>query len=109
VTVVRVDDGGVVRLLLRGELDLAAAEGLSHMILHEISGFGRVVVDLDGLRFCDSTGVEILLAARDLAREHGAELTVTHPRGIVRRVLRATGAYEELTGPTAKLPVPSTG
>jgi len=32
----------------------------------------RLVVDMSGVDFCDSTGMNVLLAAQRMAREHGA-------------------------------------
>ncbi|NJC72197.1 STAS domain-containing protein [Planosporangium thailandense] len=58
----------------------------------------RVVVDLRGLIFIDSTCVGALVAARQAAINQGRRLVVTHPRGQVLKVLRTAGVLGSLTG-----------
>ncbi|MEU4426016.1 STAS domain-containing protein [Actinoplanes sp. NPDC024001] len=98
--IVRLDDGGVVRLQIRGELDLATADRITEQVDQVLAGPppGQLVVDLAGLTFCDSTGIDALINAREAARARGAGFRVVRPRGIVRRVLHATGKFELLTG-----------
>jgi anti-anti-sigma factor len=74
---------------VRGEVDLATVEQLRAMIGSTIAR--RVVVDLEGCEFVDSTGIAtILLSARELAKE-GRALEVERPSGQVLRVLEMTG------------------
>src|ERR1700761_9637949 len=48
-------DGGVVTLVVRGEIDLASAPVLEHALRDaEASAGARIVVDLGGLDFIDS-------------------------------------------------------
>src|SRR5258708_7120114 len=51
----------------------------------------RLVVDLSGVDFCDSTGVNVLLAAHRQARETGGDLELAAPRPAVRKILQVTG------------------
>ncbi|MFD8596007.1 STAS domain-containing protein [Kitasatospora sp. NPDC059646] len=53
-----------------------------------------VVVDLAGLGFCDSTGVNALLTARTTASAAGIRLVVAGPSQQMLRLLEATGADE---------------
>ncbi|MFC4071054.1 STAS domain-containing protein [Actinoplanes subglobosus] len=99
--IVRLDDGGVTRLLLRGELDLDTGDLFEE---HAARALGdrpaELVVDMDGLTFCDSSGIDVLVAARETAVRAGIGFRVHRPHGIVRRSLTVTGVYELLVGGT---------
>jgi anti-sigma B factor antagonist len=51
----------------------------------------RVVVDLSGIEFCDSTGMNVLLSAMKRLKEQGGTLELAAPRPAVRRILQVTG------------------
>jgi anti-sigma B factor antagonist len=51
----------------------------------------RVVVDLSGVEFCDSTGMNVLLAAMKRLKEKGGVFELAAPRPAVRRILQVTG------------------
>ncbi|MFI6416173.1 STAS domain-containing protein [Streptomyces sp. NPDC050842] len=82
---------GTVVLMLDGELDDDTAVLLRNA-LEENVGAERVVVDCSGLRFCDSTGLNVLLHARSrmLAEGGRVELSGLHPP--VDRMFEITGA-----------------
>jgi anti-sigma B factor antagonist len=75
-----------------GEIDLYTAPQLqSELTRLPRSGFDRVVVDLSEVEFCDSTGMNVLLAAMKRLRERGGTLELAAPRSAVRRILQVTG------------------
>ena len=83
-------DRAVVSLC--GELDLASAPDLQACLQTVLDhGARRVVIDLDGLAFCDSTGISALVRAVNHARRNGRTLVLRRPRAGVRRVLEITG------------------
>ena len=55
---------------------------------------GTVILDLGGVTFLDSTGLQSLLRARDEARGRGEELVLRRPSPAVSRVLDVTGMWE---------------
>ncbi|WP_354644762.1 STAS domain-containing protein [Kitasatospora camelliae] len=57
----------------------------------------RLVVDLAGLGFCDSTGLNALLKTRIAARAAGLPLVLAAPTSQTRRLLEITGADEVFT------------
>ena len=79
------DQAGWV-LALRGELDLASGPALQQQLdAAEADGSGRVLVDLGGLQFMDSTGLQILLGADRRQRGKGQSLMLRRgPRAIQR-------------------------
>jgi len=66
---------------LRGALEAEAGKGSALLI-----------VDLAGLEFMDSTGVQVLLDIRVLMNEHGGKLVLARPQNTVARVLNLVGA-----------------
>ncbi|MFB6811460.1 STAS domain-containing protein [Streptomyces sp. NPDC056387] len=72
----------VVRLA--GEMDIDRAEDFRQALDAVLSDTQRphtVVIDLHGLSFCDSSGLNALLNARTTAAESGQTLYLAAPRG----------------------------
>ncbi|MGZ9934826.1 STAS domain-containing protein [Streptomyces sp. NC-S4] len=72
-TVARDDRG--LRMALAGELDFHTA-GRVEPRLAELAGFGRrnMVLDLSGISFCDSSGIELFLRLHQRCRSAGTQL-----------------------------------
>jgi anti-sigma B factor antagonist len=99
VRIVRLDDGGVTRLMLRGELDLDTGDLFAEQVTRVLAERpDTLVVDLSGLTFCDSSGVDVMVAAHRTAMRAGVGFRVTRPSGIVLRSLTITGVLPVLTG-----------
>ena len=85
------DDHTIVTIC--GEIDLYTAPRL-HSELAGLLADGmpaRVVVDMSGVEFCDSTGMNVLLSCLRRARERGGELEIAAPKPAVRKILQVTG------------------
>ncbi|MFI2608417.1 STAS domain-containing protein [Kitasatospora sp. NPDC018619] len=92
---VEVADRGAVRIVtVDGELDHDSADGLRAALARPAPGDGieRIVVDLAGLRFCDSIGLNLLLRARLEAQAAGVGLELAGPGRLMARLLAITGA-----------------
>jgi anti-sigma B factor antagonist len=78
---------------VQGEIDLYTVPRLQRELASVLAGSDpvRLVVDLSGVDFCDSTGVNVLLAAHRQAREKGGDLELAAPRPAVRKILQVTG------------------
>lgn len=76
-----------------GEIDLYTAPALQAEFTAIASG-SRVIVDLSGVEFCDSTGMNVLLSAMKRSREGGGSFELAGPRPAVRKVLQVTGLDE---------------
>src|SRR4051812_11103474 len=76
----------VVRL--NGDLDLGSASGLA-LRLEGLPGNGprQVVVDLSGVAFIDSSGINVLVSLARALAPAGGRLTLAAPSPHVRRVL----------------------
>ena len=76
-----------------GEIDLYTAPRL-HSELAALLADGmpaRVIIDMSGVEFCDSTGMNVLLSCLRRARERGGELEIAAPKPAVRKILQVTG------------------
>ena len=77
-----------------GEIDLYTAPRLHSQIAAAITSSApgtRIVVDMSGVEFCDSTGMNVLLTCLRQAREQGGELELAAPRPAVMKILQVTG------------------
>ena len=77
-----------------GEIDLYTAPRLQSELAAVIANSApgtRVVVDMSGVEFCDSTGMNVLLSCLRQARDHGGELELAAPRPAVMKILQVTG------------------
>ncbi len=85
--------GEYVVMSVQGEIDLYTVPRLQRELAGVLASAGpvRLVVDLSGVDFCDSTGVNVLLAAHRQARETGGDLELAAPRPAVRKILQVTG------------------
>jgi anti-sigma B factor antagonist len=93
VKVQRRDDVAIVQA--RGELDVATVETL-RAALGAIVTTGRLVLDLRGLSFIDSSGLHLLVALHQRAQRDGFQLTLLAPAAPVDRAIRLCGLDEVL-------------
>ncbi len=81
-------------MIATGEIDLYTAPRLQSELAGVIARAAqapRVVVDMSGVEFCDSTGMNVLLSSLRQARERGGELELAAPHPAVRKILSVTG------------------
>jgi anti-sigma B factor antagonist len=85
----------LTRVRLEGELDVHTAPSLAEaMEQASANGATTIVVDAAALRFCDSSGIQVLVAARERAVEAGGSLTIEGVQGALERVLTVTGLLD---------------
>lgn len=77
---------------MNGEVDLHTAPMLRERI-HELTeqGTDRIVLDLGGLSFMDSTGLGVLVAGLKRLKSRGGELVLAQMQDPVKKVLQVTG------------------
>lgn len=79
-------------MAIAGEIDLYTAPRLQAEFTRLLeNGPARIVIDMSGVEFCDSTGMNVLLSALKRLRERGGTLEVAAPRPAVRKILQVTG------------------
>lgn len=92
-------DGGVVVCTVIGELDVASAPKLRAELVRlvaESEGPPRVVVDLAGVDFLDSTGLGVLLGGLKRVRARDGALVLCRAEPQVRKVFEVTRVIEIL-------------
>lgn len=83
---------------VHGEIDVATAEALWHDLAAVMrSNTGRLVLDLSGTEFVDSSGLQIFARAWRKLQEQGSELVLRGPQRNVRTVLRVSGFDQFIT------------
>jgi anti-anti-sigma factor len=88
-----------VRVSLSGELDMSSAltfDEEMRRIEEECGPAGTVVLDMEGLKFMDSTGLRLIVSAHQRAVRAGRRLAIVHTSKAIRRILRLTGMLERL-------------
>ncbi|WP_433612820.1 STAS domain-containing protein [Dactylosporangium sp. CA-139114] len=85
---------GTVTVTASGELDMTSAPRLINVLRDAIHRHGpsRVDLDLTGVTFMDSTGLQVLVAANT---DVGGGLRITGTSPAVHRLLQLTGVLEE--------------
>jgi anti-sigma B factor antagonist len=89
--------GDAAVLSLHGELDVATTAQLEEALAAaSVERPRRLIVDLSGLEFMDSTGLRAVLAANEDAREAEHELVLVQGPQQVQRLLELTRAVDHL-------------
>ena len=82
----------VVRVAPAGELDVSSSSLLADQLAElRDSGFDRIVLDLRGLTFMDSTGIALILAEDRSARDNGHSFSLIGGSPAIQRVLEICG------------------
>jgi anti-anti-sigma factor len=79
---------------VHGELDIATAGDLERAVLRPREPGERVILDLAGLRFMDSTGLRVLLRARTEAKAGRWDLYVRNVPANVARLFSISGVQD---------------
>ena len=88
-------DADALVLSLSGELDLSSSPVLEKELdAMAVDGSARVVIDLGGLEFMDSSGLQMLLRARERATENELDFSLVRGRPGVHRVFELTRTDE---------------
>lgn len=99
---------GRVCVDLSGEIDLSVREDLRRILQVAVATSpGYTNLDLNDVTFLDCGGVGEIVRGYADAQSRRHRLTVTRPRGIVRRVLELTDVLELLTPLASATVVPA--
>jgi len=82
---------GIVIFRLIGKLNMVHAQSLRQEIAEQIStGHNRIVIDMSGVDFMDSSGLGALINGLKGARQAGGDLRIAAPVEQVKLVLKLT-------------------
>jgi anti-sigma B factor antagonist len=91
-------DGDTHVIDVDGQIDLYSAPEFKERTLGVIEqGKKRVVVDLSGVTFMDSTGLSVLVGALKRLRLLDGRLTIVAPDDDIRRIFEVTGLDRSFT------------
>jgi anti-sigma B factor antagonist len=86
-----------VRVAPVGELDIATVDKLQAEVVRlRETGFEKIVLDLRGVRFLDSTGLRLVLELDGAARADSHVLCVIRGADVVHRIFEVTQVVERL-------------
>ncbi|HEY1973146.1 MAG TPA: anti-sigma factor antagonist [Pseudonocardia sp.] len=88
------EQDGARILRAAGEIDIISAPTLRDVLLPAVAAAPLVVLDLSDVTFLGSSGLAVLVEARDHARQGDRELRLVCTTRIVLRALEATGLRE---------------
>ncbi|MEY2406994.1 MAG: hypothetical protein QOF97_1391 [Acidimicrobiaceae bacterium] len=92
-------EGTTARVRLIGELDLdGTVRATEALVSHAGTSVTAVIIDAGELTFLDSSGLRVLLQAREQLQEANVSLSLENATGPVERVLEMTGTLELLSG-----------
>jgi len=91
-------EGEQTVLAVSGEVDVYTAPALRDRIADLLDGGQQqLIIDLGGVEFLDSTGLGVLVAGLNRARDVGGSLSLVCPQERVLKLFRITGLDEVFT------------
>ncbi|WP_116246456.1 STAS domain-containing protein [Nocardiopsis sp. FIRDI 009] len=92
----RVDSRSVI-VAIEGELDIATAADLQQHIESAVNDHGSfLILDLSGLDFMDSSGLNVIINAYRTVREQGGSLALAALNERVTKVVRLVGLHRQV-------------
>ena len=90
--------GDVVVVSAAGEIDIHTAGRLVDQALAAAAPLHppRLILDLDQITFCDSSGLGAIVAIWKALRACGGVLTIARPPALCRRILQRTGLDQHI-------------
>jgi anti-sigma B factor antagonist len=93
-----VDIAGWTVVSVFGEVDVATAPELKERLTGLVNeGRVKLVLDLSGVDFLDSTGLGMIVSALKRARTHGGDLSIVCTESRITRLFEITGLDKALT------------
>ena len=88
---------GAVTLAPRGELDIFTIDQLQRALERLVDApTARIVIDLRGLEFLDSTGLHLLVSTHAQAQQDNWDLTIVPGPRAVHRIFEITRTIDQL-------------
>lgn len=85
-------DGDHAVVAARGEIDLYSAPGLRERLRALVTeGVRHLTVDMNGVEFCDSTGLGVLVGTLKRLREVDGTLVIVCNQERILKIFRLTG------------------
>ena len=86
----KVRDGAALTVMPEGTLDAVTSPAFEQEVKECIEGVTALVIDLGGVEYVSSAGLRALMNLHKIMMGQG-EMTIIHPREVVRDVFEVTG------------------
>lgn len=86
-------------LRIAGNLDIYEVGNLRAALLEHLANRSSIVLDLSGIKSCDTAGLQLLLAARQSAIRDGKSFSVQTGSSVLEDCLNALGINPEILQP----------
>lgn len=83
-------------MTLTGDIDLATAEGLATQAIGHLRGSAAFTIDMHGVTFCDSVGINVLVRLRNECEREQSSFQIINAPAHLRVLLEITGLSEFL-------------
>jgi anti-sigma B factor antagonist len=80
---------GYALVKVTGEVDFDTASGLHRAVEEAAQSSPRVIIDFTGVSFIDSTGLGVILVARNEADARGGSVALVGSSALVQRLLKS--------------------
>jgi anti-sigma B factor antagonist len=88
---VRERDDATVVIRLSGEIDALNCDEIESTIVAATLCWEQIVIDINDVAFCCSSGLSMFVRCQQAASERGAQLALVNPSPPVQRVIEVTG------------------
>lgn len=89
---------GTALIKIVGEMDIYSSPQLKDKTASLfLQGTKNIILDLSSLRFVDSIGIGVIVAALMRAKEKGGKLAIVNPTASVERLMNIVGLFQLLT------------
>jgi anti-sigma B factor antagonist len=87
----RTDDEGKAVVFISGEVDVSTTPKMKAALAELIEGgYGRIIIDMSGVQFLDSTGLGALVGAYKKLRERNGEVELAALPPHIKRLFEIT-------------------
>jgi anti-anti-sigma factor len=87
---------GAVCFVLDGELELSTVAMFRAEVRVAVGGEGGILLDLQNLRYFDSSGIDILLDIHRVLSQQHRRMAFVHPTPAVRRILSVLNLEQKI-------------
>jgi anti-anti-sigma factor len=90
------EEPGYGVVTVTGEIDIACVGEIGAALRRATAASSRLVIDLAGVDFIGSTGVNLVVTAYNAVQRDGGWVRLVYREGVVAKVLRAAGLADVL-------------
>ena len=90
-------ENGILTIALDGKMDITTAPDLEQVVMNDLDGVTRLIMDFEKLTYISSAGLRVLLIAQKKMTGQGGSMEVVHVNEMVMEVMTAMGFADIMT------------